>query len=464
MNVTDGKIRKTTRSPFVLVPQYFGSTVFDRSTSKYLPFDHETTSLLLQLQTQSFDCILAKEGNRTSRHQLIRFFEDFYRLGFFTIEGNFVGSVLDVRPPEDHLVGPLAVHLEVVAACNLTCKHCFAGVLPRRERALQMDELNDLFHVLAGMGAFRLGLTGGEPLLRRDIFDIIDSATEQGLHPCLTTNGLLITEEIARKFGKRELVWLNVSFEGATAETNDSIRGDGTFQRVLERLTLLSKHSRFTLAFTIMRSNLSEIEQCAELARRVGAHTAVFRPLYPVGTAAQNLDLMPTFSEYNDALNALAGIKDATQFELCTLDPFGPQTRADTQAITHDNYGCGAGNQVCSISVSGDVNPCSFLGPDFVAANIRQQPFEDIWHSSRGFKEIRALPGPDCSDNCESKAFSGGCRARALVYNGSVNAPDPWLTDQWARQGSQAGSADNRAPLHHPLTILEVAKRSTKGA
>ena len=215
------------------------------------------------------------------------------------------------------------------------------GALPRREHPLTIEELDELFRILAGMGAFRLGLTGGEPLLRRDIFDVIDLAIDHGLHPCVTTNGLLMTKQIAREFGKRELVWLNVSLEGATAETNDPVRGGGTFARVMERLPLLAEHSRFTLAFTIMRTNLGEIEQCAELAHHVGALTAVFRPLYPVGTARQNLDLMPTFREYNAALNKLAGIRDHAQFEVCTLDPFSPQARADAQAVTHGNYGCG---------------------------------------------------------------------------------------------------------------------------
>jgi radical SAM protein with 4Fe4S-binding SPASM domain len=446
------------RAPFVLVPQYFGCTVFDRSTSRYLPFDHEATQLLVRLCSAPINEILAEQCDQESQRQITRFFEDFYDLGFFTLDGKFLGSVLQVQPPEDHLVGPLAVHLEVVAACNLACKHCFAGDLPRREQALSINELDRLFQSLADMGAFRLGLTGGEPLLRRDLFDIIDLATSHGLHPCVTTNGLLISEEIAQEFGKRKLVWLNVSLEGATAESNDLVRGRGTFTQVRRNLALLAQHSRFTLAFTIMKSNFEEVEQCAELAYQVGAHTAVFRPLYPVGSALHNLNLMPTFQEYSQALNRLAVMATQSKSELCALDPFSPQARSGAQAITHTNYGCGAGNQVCSISISGDVNPCSFLGRDFVAANIRQQPFANIWHSSRGFKEIRALPGPGSSDDCESDAFSGGCRARALVFNGSVNAPDPWLTDQRAWRKSQTSCGDNRSPLYHPLTILEVTK------
>jgi MoaA/NifB/PqqE/SkfB family radical SAM enzyme len=82
-------------------------------------------------------------------------------------------------------------------------------------------------------------------------------------------------------------VWLNVSLDGATAKTNDRVRGAGTFDRVVENLRLLGQHARFTLAFTVMSTNVHEIEACAELAARVGALTAVFRPLYPVGIARQ---------------------------------------------------------------------------------------------------------------------------------------------------------------------------------
>ncbi len=435
-------------SPLVLVPQYFGSTVFDRNTSKYLPFDIKTTELLIRLRREPFDVVLDNVGDPEYKSQLTRFFEAFYKQGFFTIDLKFAGSVLDVNVPLDHLVGPLALHLEIVAACNLKCTHCFAGELPRKEEPLTLKELDALFATLASVGTFRIGLTGGEPLLRRDLFEIIDLATDHGLHPCITTNGLLITEEIAREFGKRKLVWLNVSLEGATAETNDRIRGKGTFDQVRERLSLLSRHAHFTLAFTIMKTNLEEMRDCVEFAYQVGAHTAVFRPLYPVGIARHHLELMPSFAEYNEALNVIAGAQADQQFELCSIDPFSPQTRIESQSSIYENHGCGAGNLVCSVSLSGDVNPCSFLGPEFAAANIRHTPFENIWHNSHGFRSIRGLSGTD-------ESFNGGCRARALVLNGSINAPDPWITGQ--REQTTSGTGSKK--IYHPLTVLDVSSR-----
>ena len=302
---------------------------------------------------------------------------------------------------------------------------------------------------MARLGSFRLGLTGGEPLLRKDIFRIIDLALEHGLAPCVTTNGLLINEEIAREFGKRDLIWLNVSLEGATAETNDKVRGAGTFAKVLDRLAVLREHSRFTLAFTIMRTNLAEIEACAELAHRVGADTAVFRPLYPVGMATRHQELMPTFAEYDTALNELALMDRNAPVEVRHIDPFSPQARRETQSVIHQNYGCGAGNLVCSISVSGDVNPCSFLGPEFVAANVRERSLAEIWHNSAGFRSIRALSH---GEPASGAGFAGGCRARALVLGGSIDAPDPWIT----AQTTEAGPLGR---VHNPLVILDVTGR-----
>jgi mycofactocin biosynthetic radical S-adenosylmethionine protein MftC len=443
----------TIQAPFVLVPQYFGSTIFDRSTSRYYPFDFETTNLLTHSKNQPFFEVVGSLPSSEKQSQAIAFYEHFYDMDFFSIDGYFRGEMLSVKPAENHLTGPLAVHLEVIAACNLTCTHCFAGDLPRKEERLSLDQIESLFEDMAKMGSYRLGLTGGEPLLRNDIFDIIDMAAAYGLHPCLTTNALLITEDIAKEFSTRDLVWLNVSLEGASAGTNDRVRGNGTFAKVIDKLKMLSEYTRFTLAFTIMQTNADEVVECAKLAQDVGADTAVFRPLYPVGVSQHFLDdLMPTFQQYNDALNLLAELEvedDAS--DMRSIDPFSPHAREDTQAVTHKDHGCGAGNLVCSISVSGNVNPCSFLGDSFIADNIRKRPLSEIWHHNSTFKTVRAYEGGT------DDTFSGGCRARSLVFNGSANAPDPWLDE---KNKLQKQTLRSNVTLYDPLTILQVSAES----
>jgi radical SAM protein with 4Fe4S-binding SPASM domain len=303
--------------------------------------------------------------------------------------------------------------------------------------------MDALFGDLARIGSLRLGLTGGEPLMRKDVFDLLDAATGHGLHPCLTTNGLLINDDIAREFGKRELVWLNVSLEGSSAESNDAVRGVGTFDAVLDKLRILRRHARFTLAFTIMNTNAHLVKQCAALAYEVGAHTAVFRPLYPAGTALDHLDLMPSFTQYTRALGELAemGMPGA---DLRGLDPFGPESRSPTQPRIHTSPTCGAGQHVCSISVQGDVNPCSFLGSAFNSGNIRHTPFSVLWRTGHQFQRMRRPP---------TEGFEGGCRARSQTFAGSVDAADPWLTESRQSAGAQPHPGDNLELVYRPLSL-----------
>lgn len=417
------------RPPLVVIPQHFGSLVFDRRTSRYAPFDHETTALLVR-------AIDAPIWQLAEDAAVAEFARCGGRAGYFRPDGRLAGVRLAAAPPADHLLGPLAVHVEVIAACQLACTHCFAGELPRKTD-LTTPELDRVFGELAALGSLRLGLTGGEPLLRKDLLDVIDAATAHGLHPCLTTNGLLLDEPLARELGKRELVWVNVSLEGARAETNDRVRGTGTFDEVVRRLRAFGRHLRFTLAFTITRDSAREVLACAELAHELGAHTAVFRPIYPVGVARSHPELAPSFSEYSGALAQLA----AAGGVLSPVDSFSPVARAETQAITYRGPGCGAANLVASISASGDVNPCSFLGATFESGNVRDRSFSEIWNTGQAFLRLREQRAGD--------TFRGGCRARAIDAHGDAHARDPWH-DEWL------ALADPSAP--QPLTNVHVKR------
>jgi radical SAM protein with 4Fe4S-binding SPASM domain len=421
----------------VLVPQYFGALLFDRRTSRYLPFDDAAARVLSDMIERPAGDVI--EASRLEDQDAVLELTTFLASrGFLRLDGRLAAARIHREPPPDHLLGPLAVHLEVIGACNLTCSHCFAGVLPRNHNPLSVMDMDRLFTELAGLGSFRLGLTGGEPLLRKDLFDILDAATGRGLHPCLTTNALLIDEHTARELGRRELVWLNISLEGACAETNDAIRGEGVFDHVLEKLALLGRHARFTLAFTLTRNNLHEVEACVALARSVGAHTAVFRPLYPVGIAAQSPALMPTFDGYVDALTRLE--RAEADGDLFAIDPFSPSARDDLRGVVTPGPSCGAATTVASISVQGDVNPCSFLGAAFEAGNVRVHPFEEIWRAGHAFRRLRRSEASD--------RFGGGCRARAQFYAGSAFAEDPW----------QAHHERRPVEARRRLPVLGVAK------
>ncbi|MEM7248176.1 MAG: radical SAM protein [Acidobacteriota bacterium] len=398
------------RPPLVLIPQYFGSLLFDRRTSRYLPFDAEATSFLRELCEVPAAELVAAHPNGSDALDFARRIDALEAWG---ADGRLGVDVLDADPPDDHLLGPLATHVEVVGSCNLSCTHCFAAPLPRTGRPLSLVELGDLFRQLAALGSLRLGLTGGEPLLRKDILDVLDSATDAGLHPCLTTNGFQVTDDLARALGQRELVWINVSLDGATPETNDRVRGAGSFERAIEGIRRLARWAKVTVAFTITSDNADEIRACADLADRLGAHCAVFRPLYPTGAALEQPELMPTWDAYQAALASLAEAGSSSR----GLDPFSPEARSATAGRVHPGHGCGAATTVASVSVDGQVNPCSFLGTEFEAGNVRDQPFRALWDAGASFLSLR---------NERGESFRGGCRARARAATGSVRGRDPW--------------------------------------
>jgi MoaA/NifB/PqqE/SkfB family radical SAM enzyme len=375
------------------------------------------------------------------REEICRFYDFFESQAWFTPEGRFAAEMLDVEPPADHMVGPLAVHLEVTDQCNLACSHCFAGRSPQElstSAPLSLAKIDRLFGELAGIGSFRVGLTGGEPFLREDLLEIIDSALAHRLHPCLTTNGLLITDTLARQLARRAPLRLSVSLEGATAEANDAVRGRGTFEQVLHRLRHLRRHHvPFGLSFTLTRSNTDQVEQCAALARQCGAEVAVFRPLYPVGRAFDSLDRMPTYDQYADALKRLA-VSAAEAGTLQSIDPFSPEIRGHTSARIYGGPGCGAGTLVASVSVDGHVSPCSFLGSMSGSGSLRDSTFSEIWHSDESFVRMRAKGA--------AGGFSGGCRARALALHGDIDATDPWY-DEYLKRHTEA---------FLPQTVCEV--------
>lgn len=427
------------RSPLVLIPQHFGSLLYARETTRYLRFGRLATEWLERLRERPAGQWWASAAME-DRESLASFFDHLEQLGLLDVNGRLPAARLCLDPPPDCLAGPLAVHVEVIGACDLSCRHCFAGPLPRNHQPLQLSELETLFDDLASIGSYRLGVTGGEPTQRADLFDVLDAAVERGLAPCVTTNGMRLDWEMAAKFAQRPQVRLHVSLDGATANSNDQVRGQGVFSEVTSRLRGLRGQLRYTLAFTLTRHSVHETEACVKLADRLGARDVVFRPLYPAGQAAVSSrtpsqagaerSLMPTYEQYVGGLHTVAASAAAGQ-----VSSRGPES-------------CGAGRTAASISAQGLVNPCSFLGPDFDGESIRERRFPEIWRDSAPLRELRRGCGAACGEGQDS-GFSGGCRARALQLHGDAAETDPW-------HDAYLSSSKSSHLAHHPLLQWEV--------
>jgi len=258
-----------------------------------------------------------------------------------------------------------------------------------------------------------------------DLFQFVDRIFANGIDVCITSNGIRINREIAEELSRRPYGWINISLEGATAKTNDAVRGKGTFYAVVGNLKKHFKYRiRFGLSITLNSINIHEIDRFPGLAREVGAEVILLRNLYPIGRGASSDSLALSFAEYRQAVEKISQWKNKNFMVQTSCEPI----HSDNETATiYDNFGCAAGNTVATVYPDGTVSPCSLLGNGIERDSLRSKSFATIWNAGTGFQKIRNLAVPYNCLSCEDyQACSGGCRARSWASNGNIQSPDPW--------------------------------------
>jgi heme b synthase len=282
-------------------------------------------------------------------------------------------------------------------------------------------------------------LTGGEPLLRDDIFDIAAYGTAKGLRMVMAPNGTLITEPIVRRLIESGIRRISISLDGATARSHDKFRMvDGAFDGAVKAMKIAKKVGlEFQVNTTITKTNLDQIPKIQQLAVRMGAVAHHIFLLVPTGRGKYIVDTEINAAEYEKTLNWFYDQRDKSPLELkATCAPhyyriLRQRAKADGQSVSFQTHGldavtrgCLGGIGFCFVSHRGDVQPCGFLTAN--CGNIRQHSFSDIWYNSDVLKNLRnydMLTGK-CNP-CEFKRVCGGCRARAYEATGDYLAEEP---------------------------------------
>jgi len=327
------------------------------------------------------------------------------------------------------------VFWETTAGCNLECKHC---------RRLEVSH-KILIEQIAETGRPVLIFSGGEPLIRPDIFELADYAKQKGLLIALATNGTLIDTTMARKIAFTGFDRVSVSLDGADAQTHDQMRGlPGSFEKSIRGLKLLHAAKVPTqLNCTIARHNKNQIERMIQLGRQLGVTAVHYFLLVPVGCGEQIAEeQMLNAEEVEQQLERIYELEQQTDLQIkATCAPHyyrilrqKGKTRSSKQNADTDRHkaalhsitkGCLAGTAVCFVSHQGQVFPCGYLPLE--AGNIHHQHFGDIWKQSPVFQDLRdphKLMGK-CG-RCEFKMVCGGCRARAFYQFGNYLAEEPF--------------------------------------
>ncbi len=328
---------------------------------------------------------------------------------------------------------------ELTRSCNLSCSHCRASSKHR----LYKDELTteECFKLIDEISSFAkpiVILTGGEPLLRKDIFEIAKYGKIKGLTMVMAPNGTLLTDENVKKIIDSGIKRISVSLDGPDAASHDDLRQvPGAFKEACEGIARARKAGlEFQINTTVTKRNIESLPQTMKLAKDLGARAHHIFLLVPTGRAREMAEEELSASEYEEALRYLAREKKSSSLEIkITCAPhFNRVLLQDHASAASDltGRGCMGGVSFCFISHVGDVQPCGYL--EIKCGNIRKQAFKDIWLSSEVFNNIRDFGQykGKCGI-CEFKTVCGGCRARAYAKYNDYLREEPYCAYEPAR-------------------------------
>jgi radical SAM protein with 4Fe4S-binding SPASM domain len=330
------------------------------------------------------------------------------------------------------IVKPRLIAFEVTRRCRFACKHCRAEASPEgTEKELTTLQCEKILTSVAKFSKCVIILTGGEPMERQDIYELIRYCRKLRLRTVMATCGYLIDEQSIGKLKKAGIFALSFSIDGASAETNDAFRqSKGAFDSAVQAAEIARKAGvRFQINSTITRLNIDESAGIAELAKRLGAYC--FNPfiLVPTGRGAEIADEILEPIEYESFLNELLQIKLQSKIQVRVT--CGPQfarvcEQAREKHLITDVHGCMGGKEFGFISYRGDVQTCGFL--NISAGNLIKNRFNfaKIWTQSQLLESVRDTSSYKgvCGD-CQYVGICGGCRARAYAISGDYLAEDP---------------------------------------
>jgi len=338
--------------------------------------------------------------------------------------------------------------------CNLSCTHCYSMSGPRRttEGELTTAEALGLIDDLAEMHIPLILFTGGEPLIREDIWELAQHTEKKGIKVALSTNGTLITTEVARRIKESGIEYAGISLDGATALTHDRFRNSpGAFEKTISAFAACKETGlRCGVRVTLTKENCQELEALVDLALALGASRFCLYWLVPTGRGIDSYTrLQLDRDEVIDALSLLyrkAKKTDPAAMEFLTVDApqdcihllasmeqdGSPDLAEARELLQSLNGGCSAGTRVANIDSHGNVYPCQFArSKEFLVGNVRHQPFSRIWADAANpvlarFREKQARFGGRCAGCNYRDLCGGGCRVRAHAMNGGFLAEDPF--------------------------------------
>jgi len=338
---------------------------------------------------------------------------------------------------------PLVVSWNVTLRCNLKCSHCYINA----NETKQVDELSTdaakmLIHQIAEVSRPLLILSGGEPLLREDIYEIIRYGADRGLRMGMGSNGMLIDDEVARRLKDAGMWTVAISLDSSIPERHDEFRGvKGCWEHAVNAIKALKKAGiQVQVNSTVTRQNYDEVDDIMALVEDLGVENFHLFFLVPTGRGTDIEDITPRM--YEDMITST--LAKTTKYKLNVKPSCAPQFMrvAKEQGVDMSRWvrGCMAGLYYCRIYPSGEVTPCPYMPVSL--GNIRERFNSEVFKALRDFDQLKGKCGL-----CEYRDVCGGCRARAygvttehMDFCGALHEPtemqgdylaeDPWCIYQ----------------------------------
>jgi mycofactocin biosynthetic radical S-adenosylmethionine protein MftC len=357
------------------------------------------------------------------------------------------------------LDAPICLTWELTYACNLACVHCLSSSGRRDPRELTTDEAKAVLDELQRLQVFYINVGGGEPMIRRDFFELVEYAVGRGVGVKFSTNGTFLDAAAARRLAAMDYLDAQISIDGIDAATNDAVRGAGSYataRRAMDNLGAAG-FGPFKISIVVTRHNVDQLDAFKALADSYGAQLRVTR-LRPSG---RGVDAWPELHPTGEQQRQIYRWLLANCAEVLTGDSFF-HLNALGEPLPGLNM-CGAGRVVCLIDPIGDVYACPFVIHDeFKAGSVRDPGgFTAVWRHSELFAELRQPQSAGACASCGSyDACQGGCMAAKFFTGLPLDGPDPECVNGHGEPllaGVAAGAAP-RPAADHSRPVLFVRR------
>ncbi|MDD1677725.1 MAG: radical SAM protein [Methanomicrobiales archaeon] len=335
----------------------------------------------------------------------------------------------------------------ITGQCNLACSHCYLGAGDKSWDELSTSECCALIDDLSAAHVPLLIISGGEPLVRGDLWEILAHAQEKGIKTALSSNGTLIDRDIAGRLREAGVEYVGISLDGATAATHDRIRGiPGSFEQSLEGLrSCVSAEIPCGIRMTVTRENQHEVSPLIDLALCLsvprfclywlvpsGRGSAAYRKKQITAEAATQIlgELCSRAREIDPEILEILTV-DAPQDSIHLLSflehEHSPGCGHAAALLCRQGCSCSAGERIANIDPGGDLYPCQFAQtPEFLLGNVRKTPFSVLWEGRGNSSRSFTGPAGDGCTTCLSYEYCrGGCRIRARFSHNGLGADDP---------------------------------------